>query len=234
VDVPRDAKPGRYNLTAGQEEFGYDLTREADGFALAATTAGQAQIAVQMLAPGASAAVFRGRLTVTRTDHDFDPMALGHGVFGELLAGAALVPVRIPYREGVRHPYVTYNQRSLVAPSDLAKAVRDSFAVTGDKSDLQTPGLYEYGPAWNGNHNFNLVPLKFGRSYEMAAFMIDTAGGLPAELSASEPWVFKGQSSAESLGVPAAAATRAPVVKSYAYWRKVPVGQVRISSLADS
>lgn len=231
VGVPRDARPGRYSLTLGQEVFGYDLALNANGFTLASATAAQPQIAVQPLAPGASDAVFRAKLTVTRTDHDFDPAALSHVVFGELLAGAALVPMRIPYREGVRHPYITYNQRSLVAPSDLANSVRDSFAVKDTGSGLQTPGLYEYGPAWNGNQNFNLVPLKFGRSYEMAAFMIDTAGGLPAELSASEPWVFKGQSSTESLGVPAAAATRAAVVKSYAYWRKVPVGQVRISSL---
>lgn len=230
VEVPKDARQGLYNLTLGLELFGYDLKLLENSFTLTGKTATTPQITVDIDPANTSSQAFRAKLIMVRTDKDFDPAALQQVVFGKLLVGAALVPVRVPYRDGLRHPYITYNQRSLIAPSDLANAVRDSFKVTEVKSALQLAGLYEYGPAWNGNPNFNLVPLKFGRKYEMAAFMIDTAGGLPAELSSGAPWVFNDQ----SLNVPSNAATRQAVVKTYDYWRKVPVGQVRITALKET
>ena len=79
--------------------------------------------------------------------------------------------------------------------------------------------LYEYTPAQNGNPTFNLLPLKFGKAYQMASFMVDTAGGLPAELSDTAPWKFKGSGFTVS---------QTPgVIGDFFYQRRVPVGELR-------
>lgn len=144
--------------------------------------------------------------------------------FMRLLTDSALVPVRVPYRRGVRYPLLTYNQRSLISPAALADAVKDYFTAT-NQATVATDAIFDYGTARNGNSLFNLVPLKFGVKYQMAAFMVDTAGGLPGALSKGVPWALT-DGQLRGLDLPEG------VIVDFPYWRKVPVGQVRVSALA--
>lgn len=148
----------------------------------------------------------------------------------DLLSTTALVPMRVAYKNGVRFPFLTYNQRSLVAPTALARAVKDSFTAVTDS----TPeSIFRYGPpkaAGNADvHDFyKLVPLRFGSEYEMAAFMIDTAFGVPKALQNGAAFKFF-----EPNGVQPDVPEDA-LMKAGKYWRKVPVGQVRVSAFTPT
>jgi len=146
----------------------------------------------------------------------------------------ALVPVRVPFRNGVRYPFINYNQRSLAARSPLAYGLDGPFKLDPETPGLPDPGTtkYKYDPVTQEPTDpaeaaavgrLKLTRLRFGKEYEAAAFMIDTAGGLPAELSRSAngvkiPWQFDER----NWTVPAGAA------KKFTVRRKVPVGQVRV------
>ena len=146
-----------------------------------------------------------------------------------LLANTASIPARVPYKNGVRYPFLTYNQRSLIAPTALADAVKNAFNAE-DTRDVKTTNWtppYEYGAPDTAENFYKLVPLKFGKKYQAAAFMIDTAGGLPVELQDGKPFIFEPNENVFDTNHPAPA----DVIQAFKYWRKVPVGQVRISAL---
>lgn len=214
VDIYPQAREGLYQLSIGNETFN-GVFAVGQG----SVTAGAIVVSPNTLPKGSSAAV----LTVTRTDKDFDDAALGRVNFDRLLKDTSLVPMRVPFRNGVRNPRVTYNQRSLIASSHLNNAVRGDFE-TRDGVQNGFDALYEYTPAQNGNPTFNLLPLKFGKAYQMASFMVDTAGGLPAELSDTAPWKFKSSEFTVS---------QTPgVISDFFYQRRVPVGQLRVSHVS--
>ncbi len=142
-----------------------------------------------------------------------------------LLAETAMIPVRVPYKNGIRYPFLTYNQRSLISPTALADAVKNSFAANDQRSGVngvKWMPLYEYGAPDTTKDFYKLVPLKFGKKYQMSAFMVDTAGGLPVALQNGKPFIFEPN---ENPVMPADTA------QDFQYWRKVPVGQVRLSAL---
>jgi hypothetical protein len=167
----------------------------------------------------------------------------------ELFDKPAVVPVRIPFRNGVRHPFVTYDQRSLVAESALGPAAEGggSFRLTGSGDPLapQRPldSRYAYKAVLRDAFQLlKLVRLQFGRKYESAVFIMDTAGGVPDELSKSVeeldaagqprrvalPWSFdysrwEGAAPQQDFDVPGAN------VQRFLYLRQVPVGQVRVT-----
>jgi hypothetical protein len=150
----------------------------------------------------------------------------------------ALVPVRVTYRNGVRYPTVTYNQRSLTAPNPLAPALGREFPLegatdSGERIDQKYEYLGIFGNEFDSTNpgignavrdRLKLTRLRFGKTYNAAIFMIDTAGGLPDELSAVTnnehfPWQFD----YAGWTVPANA-----VIPNLKVWRKVQVGQVRV------
>lgn len=144
-----------------------------------------------------------------------------------LLTETALIPARVPYKNGIRYPFLTYNQRSIISPVALANAVKYSFVAKDERTDpnaTRWAPLYMYGAPDITENFYKLVPLKFGKKYQMSAFMIDTAGGLPEELKSGEPFTFEPN---ENIAPPA----DPEIITEFDYWRKVPVGQVRISAL---
>jgi hypothetical protein len=215
VEVSPDAPVEPYHLIVGKAEY-------------------QGVLAVEGAMPGTSPdvalspnVVKRGGLLQEVTLKGTKPFAaddLKKIGFMRLLSDPALVPVRVPFRGGVRYPLLTYNQRSLIAPTALADAVKDYFTAT-EQSKLTPDAIFDYGSAKNGNTLYNLVPLKFGRNYQMAAFVVDTAGGMPDAVSKGLPWVITdGQLTALTLPTGVSA--------EFPYWRKVPVGQIRVSALS--
>lgn len=164
----------------------------------------------------------------------------------------ALVPVRVPFRDGVRYPFLTYDQRSLVAASPLSTAALGGgrFEFHGDRRDPLSPSLltdskYEYRAVLQKTFGqLRLARLRFGRTYEAAAFIMDTAGGIPDALAATAtdvdengagvsvplPWSFdysrwEGAAPQQNFDVPAHARV------TFDYLRRVPVGQVRVTPL---
>lgn len=152
----------------------------------------------------------------------FAPSDLPKTGLARLFETSALIPVRVPFRNDIRHPILTYNQRSLIAPTALADAL-GNFTIDDQKPNGLPKAIYEYEWAHNGENHFKLVPLKFGKKYEMAAFVIDTAGGLPVALADGAPWITGDLSKIE---VPTG------FVADFDYRRRVAVGQVRVSALA--
>lgn len=154
----------------------------------------------------------------------------------------AVVPVRIPFRSGVRYPFITYNQRSLIAESPLARAaVRDgSFTLQQVKEltpEESVDSQYEYKAVLQPEFNLlKLKRLRFGKEYDAAAFMLDTAGGLPDILTSTVqesgktvniPWKFD-YSKWEGQPAPAQNIAELPLAQ-FKYLRRVPVGQVRVA-----
>jgi hypothetical protein len=155
----------------------------------------------------------------------------------------ALVPVRIPYREGLRFPFITYDHRSLVAESPLSPAVSGSFDVKGRMDSVlgrdDQKALYRYDPVLAGTPEEKarldgslLTRLVFGHTYEMAAFVIDAAGGLPDTLTARAsgdpahvPWIL-----ATDWDVPR---DLGKVIVPFTYRRRVGVGHPRVAALSE-
>jgi hypothetical protein len=150
----------------------------------------------------------------------------------------AVVPKGINFRDGLRHPFVSYAQRSLTAASALDDAVAQ-FAQVSDPNGASTGfGGDGASPMPKLDSRFAFLPvntvdaaddlrltlLKFGRPCEMAAFVIDKSGGLPSELAGSKPWIFAGAGKWTVKAAPS-------VVESFDYSRDVAVGQVRLTAL---
>ena len=79
-----------------------------------------------------------------------------------LLANTASIPARVPYKNGVRYPFLTYNQRSLISPTALADAVKNAFNAE-DTRDIKTTNWtppYEYGAPNTAENFYKLVPLQ--------------------------------------------------------------------------
>lgn len=144
----------------------------------------------------------------------------------------AIVPVRIPYKGAHRVPILDYNQRSLVSKSPLEQAVEDDYHISpNESSGITSADLYSFEPA-TGVDRLLLTRLKFGRKYKMAAFMIDSAGGLPTELTENNvPWQFKYDFTDGDI-----AGLEAPgkqVVVPFTYWRRTAISAPRLISSKD-
>lgn len=171
----------------------------------------------------------------------------------------AVVPFRVPFRGGVRHPFVTYDQRSVIAESALTVAALGGgrFEVTRELDPLlpapPPDSRYAYRAVLQDAFKMlKLARLRFGRKYEMAAFIMDTAGGVPDELATRAPELDdNGQPLLDENGDPVIVPIpwrldyakwegeapqqdfTVPRVVAFDYLRRVPVGQVRVTPLRE-
>lgn len=127
-------------------------------------------------------------------------LALERGVVSGL---AAIVPNRVPFREGVRFPVLSYENWSPVARSPIADALGEIATSTMGFSVNPLGGRYRWlavtdqsappGPTDAEHHaqdRLKLTRLRYGHEYAVGAFMIDVGHGLPANLSlADKPWM---------------------------------------------
>ncbi|MDF3064819.1 MAG: hypothetical protein K0R38_420 [Polyangiaceae bacterium] len=159
----------------------------------------------------------------------------------KLFDESLLVPLRMPFArqsdaadaQHWRMPFVAYEQES-IGSSALGEAAAASFDVTPQQLEESTlpsvkrPAPYVYS-APTGDR-MCLTPLKFGRNYEVAAFQIDVASGMPDELCDSHPWVMRRDDFCATLDkLPPADA-----VLTLQYRRHVGIGHVRLCSLSTA
>jgi hypothetical protein len=170
----------------------------------------------------------------------------GDGVLEACLNELTTKPLPIPVRpvrrdmcpqqsgQWLHLPFLTYNQRSLIAPSPLGEAISSRFkgSLEGESSGVTKP--FGYKPVLSGDMQaqggidyrpLRLLPLKFGRTYQMAAALMDIGGGLPTGLQ-GDTGVFK----YSDWQLPSTGGEVAEID----YYRYVPVGQVRAYPLKGS
>lgn len=146
----------------------------------------------------------------------------------------ALVPLRMAYRQPtedekkLRHLTINYNQKSLSAPSPLAKIFGEHFSLTQQTALTNTDltSNYCYGAVRDNNNLLRLQRIKFNKDYQLLPFVMDNAGGLPEELCDSNPWVFSEKFNDSIL--PGA------VLNLERYFRKTPIGHIRVTTNIDS
>lgn len=109
---------------------------------------------------------------------------------------AAIVPLRLGYRNGMRETSVTYNNHPLVAESP-ASGLANGFVVAADPHDLDRESLLGHAavrpapaddplppPVDATFHRWARLPaLQFGRRYEALPFAVFNSGVLPKELA---------------------------------------------------
>lgn len=129
----------------------------------------------------------------------------------------AVVPAKLPLRDGVRHPFVAYEHRSLIAHSPLDDARGATTAL--DDNPVQAHIAYRAPLAGPEFAHLLLPQLRYGDAYRLAAATIDLGGGTADELSTpGAPWVWTAPRGAPRYATP-------PIT----YLREVPVGHVRIA-----
>ena len=142
----------------------------------------------------------------------------------KLVFSKALAPYRMTYQNDLRQALVTYNDNPLIAKSPAAK-LSGGISLENQLGD-DIAGRIEYTPA-NQNTNWaKLPPLKFGQTYELAAFVIGNSGALPKELSDGHP--AKLRDWAEAFQPDFSSAASSPV-RRVKYLRRVRVGKPRFS-----
>ena len=142
----------------------------------------------------------------------------------EMFEKPCVLPVRVPYRAGVRYPFLNYNQKSLVAPNPLDQAIPSATkALPHLRGGDESKSRYRYKTILEKeSDHLRLTRLKYGVNYEVAACLFDVAGGLPDELTTDgKPWALKD----DLKGV--VPKYKAPI----RYGREVSVGHVRVSAL---
>ncbi|HKQ77822.1 MAG TPA: hypothetical protein VJ810_29260, partial [Blastocatellia bacterium] len=226
VETYPNAWAGIYNVTVGNKTA-------PNLFAVTDTDVTVASSKLIEITPNTAPRGWNGVVKITVKDGHFNGGILPVVTFGEIFTQAATVPVRAHFRKNnelsdhIRYPFITYNQRSLIAASPLGDATRDAFTASNENPEAQQAvTFYEYDAVLDPNpSDLKLTPLRFGRRYQMAAFMIDLAGGLPRELAKTYPWVGL----TEGLNAP----EDAEVIQDFHYWRRVPIGQVRLSAIRN-
>ena len=155
-----------------------------------------------------------------------------------------LVPMRLAYQNGVSAATFTYDNHPLtckspaVADAQTRNALSAEVTLEEQNEGSDSEEVFEYANAYlneAGDRDFRdwrrLPPLRFGNTYEIAAFAIGTGGALPYELRdpGSDHPATLIQSPIDSQG----AHVSVPMehVHRFAYLRRVRVGQVRVERL---
>lgn len=150
----------------------------------------------------------------------------------------AVVPSRLGHsgaQGALRCPVLTYSQQSLIAANPLVEAAGRNFEIKNPgANDQDVEAAFTYEAVLDGKgaqpDRHKLLRLRFGQSYEVACFMVDTAGGLPDRLTAGAgaqeplPYAFR----PDWPGLDGAShSTEFPTV-TIPYFRRVPVGEPRL------
>lgn len=159
--------------------------------------------------------------TVRTRDADDKPIKEWRALY----KAPAIVPTGLPFHNGVRSPFVTYEHRSLVAHSALEAggaaramappAMHAHIVYTRPviKNDAAPPAML-------------LPQLRYGEKYSMAVACFDLGGGAPAALCDGVPWRVRADYSLD--------AEPTHKVESIEYLRATPVGQVRFTRTDQS
>lgn len=140
----------------------------------------------------------------------------------KLVYAKSLVPYRMSYQNDLRQALVTYNDHPLIAKSpaaDLSEGVE--FRPEIDDGDV---ARIEYAPAHKNSDWAKLPPLKFGQTYDLAAFVIGNSGAVPKELSNGHP--AKLLDSTADL-----TADLSSYIRRVKYLRRVRVGKPRFGTV---
>lgn len=137
-----------------------------------------------------------------------------------LVYAKSLVPYRLTYQNDLRQALVTYNDNPLIAKSPAVGLsggvdLRDEFEE-GDVVRI------EYTPAHKNSDWAKLPPLKFGQTYDLAAFAIGNSGALPKELTAGHPAKLLGSTSDFQADL-------SDYIRRVKYLRRVRVGKPRFA-----
>ncbi len=146
----------------------------------------------------------------------------------KLVFSKALAPYRMTYQNDLRQALVTYNDNPLIAKSPAAK-LSGGVSLENQLGD-DIAGRIEYTPANKNTDWAKLPPLKFGQTYELAAFVIGNSGALPKELSDGHP--AKLRDWAETFQPDFASAVSSPV-RRMKYLRRVRVAKPRFSVVGE-
>jgi hypothetical protein len=186
-------------------------------------------------------------LDVARVELD-----IGNADWRELFAGnpaerLALLPVRLPVRDGLRHPFLVYDHKSLLATSPLDDQIAG--CLMRQTVDLE-PGVeaklryLESVVTANPQDSVRaalLPPLKFGDAYQLAAFAIDLAGGMPDEITEpGTPWRHRSLEPVPSVpprgafGLAPDSVPEAACTDPLTYKRRVPIGALRVARVSLS
>ncbi len=97
----------------------------------------------------------------------------------------AVVPYRLPYKDGVRQAFFTYDNQPLIAESRALELARRSGL---DPLTTPEPGPAPWKYVFKANWWAMLPGLKFGQSYQVLCFIMGASGALPKELSYNYPY----------------------------------------------
>ena len=111
-------------------------------------------------------------------------------VGGEDIAPQVVVPLRLPYQDGVRQVMITYDNHPLAANS-LAGALTEGHSLR-ERPEANSPDelfCYDQVVAQEGDaYCWGTLPgLKFGQDYQFLPFAIGAQGALPPELRYGHP-----------------------------------------------
>jgi hypothetical protein len=148
--------------------------------------------------------------------------AVHRGAGDSVFPGPVLVPYRPHYQAGLRRATVSYNNQSLVADTPLTDSVMAGVQLEDrrkNRTDVADLLRYRY------TTDARLPGLKFGHSYEMAAFTISNSGVLPREIRVpTAPHLLRQPSDADVKGLRNKGIIGPPIW----YRRTVPVGELRL------
>jgi hypothetical protein len=159
-----------------------------------------------------------------------------------LLHERALVPSRLNYRDGLRQAFLTYDNQPLVAASPLSDTTADYLRsghehVAEQLSDSQhaanarwIPLRYDALDASLAADTWSKLPmLKFGESYDFAAFVVSNGGAIPREIAAASDDNTKPNAWQPRDPATLSEAEFSSYVHTVRYLRRVPVGAVRLA-----
>lgn len=129
------------------------------------------------------------------------------------------------FSDDVMRADLRYDGSPITAPSPLRFVHRERLAAGSEGPTQLAPLRYEsvgaLAASLDHRDRSRTPPLRYGDWYEIAAFAIDRAGGLPAELAEGSASTFKWSALADpSLNPPASEFIR--------YLRRVPVGDINV------
>ncbi|MBL8189605.1 MAG: hypothetical protein JNK38_16460 [Acidobacteria bacterium] len=139
----------------------------------------------------------------------------------KLVFSKSLAPYRLTYQNDLRQALVTYNDNPLIAKSPAAKL--SGGVNLEDEFDDGSVVRIEYTPAHKNSDWAKLPPLKFGQTYDLAAFVIGNSGALPKELTDGHPAKLRASTEGFQPDL-------SPYLRRVKYLRRVRVGKPRFAS----
>lgn len=218
--LPPKARPGEENFGPGTAtDLPHALTLQVDRLGSAADD-GSVEDVEDLLRRIAGVGIL-----MRREGSTWRCLNMAHPVLArQEIQRDVLAPLRLVYERGQRQALVTYDNQPLVAESPAVGLAADLELKGREGTDLTqllgyVPALRrdEDGESYESTEWSKLPGLAFGKTYEVAPFLIGNSGALPAELANGHP--AKLRDTPEGLNVPG------DLVRKVPYLRRVRVGR---------